>query len=1636
MTAKLHTFANLLLVSFFVLLLAGIPSLSPYLSCIPQDRTNSQAKPSFQAFSSPVSEQGEELPLKPAQTFLPSPGSAPPLFGDILVVYGEYVNESGQEPVTPWVTFFLNLGFNASGIHINALANAPSYDVLVVTPSVGMSGLAFGVSLSDAQHVMNTSQPILLLGYAHEVLDLLAGFNPATDFIPSLERYLWSAEPSLQIYNTPHEIPSTQGRFPLYTTHITYDAYRPNSLPVKTEVLGTNFDGSGVQLLWYRAISSNPHIYYWGLDQVGHLTDYGGFFCENLLLWLLRPTFQQRLGATLASLQLAGDVPVDYWQLHGAGGFGYPLEPSLRFTYYVTSLVSTHGLDVNTTPFGSWLHDTFNSTLGYFEDLASSQLLDRCITTSMSVLTAQYLGILYQFNISQIGDYIASCQDSITGGFFTGHGAASVNLVATRFAVEALHAIDQLNKINTSAVISFVSNCQELDSLSSEYGGFYSTSSGGIVASLMNVQDALIILSVLGELDSFDDTSLIGFLAGCEEPPDSGIFDVTRTMSSDYWVLGTALAIQILTVLNETSVFDISNGRAFIVANQYPNGGWGRGDAQHDFHNSPDETWFAVQGLAPTGGLGSCQDGLTQYLRDCSTGWGGATEPISFGDFLTSVQIISALNQADALSAVNITAFLEYLIYCWSSPRTSFTAHQLPPGVSADTDTPTPDRVAIEAATFGPLYHYAFAILTQILPLTGDPWSTWALQIRQEIEASQTFEPGYRGMFGLHHLYIGRESDLTFRFDTTCWDLLAHQRLGGHPGDLINATTVLEYLLSCLHGNTTHQYFYDSLHSVPLPEAWRIADGYLAETWLGLQAVAYLDPTCNGLDGQRIATYASQFLLSNLSLITAFYATEILYLLADIGLYPAALTLLNHDSLKTYLMDAFTYQGSIKDSSLPSGKWLPYQLDLALKLSHRLSLYPLLDCNPILNLSNIHYPSETLTIGESVSFNATANELRWNLQLANITVTANIFDTSFTNSCDPHRPGLWHIQTIIPAKVDALGPQNLTLIAIAPGAVPCYLQYTEICEVKGNITVLPSYAPGLNVPRSIPLNISVQLSLSGATPPESLLSTGNISVVIETVTSIYYLPYQDLGWYTTLIPTNTLEAKTYTLFINASAPYCTPIHTTVFLNIVVFTTNITLEQTLPAIPILFEPVTLCIRLQNDSGTPLIDYQINFNITTPGGTTPYLMDTSSTNESGTVIFSWVPNQIGQWQVDFVFTGNAMYNASEGSTSIHVNPRPLTCTIQQFPSSTLFVGNQSYVEVEVSDGLNGSRLSGLIVSLFEDTALLDTAVTNVEGQATCEWLATTPLGSRSLRIEITETTTHAQWMSNLQFFVRDTTTATVTANTTQLFMGETLDLTIQVMASLSTPPDGMASLFWDGQWQHDFVITQGLGHTSLFIPYVTVSGDHILVVIFGHLDDPDAYTECSTSLLITVKPVIRPTLTLTVNPLEIENPLLTPIISIEVQITYTNGSLTQGLIADLTLELRAEDASLLYSMIFITNSQGFYLLELNTPPPGIYTLSVEFPGQREFAPCSRSTPLLVRVPINPINNFFSPLVLVSLAILGVGIFLGSLSFILLRKRLHQILELFTPELEREVNPMDASNADSSAIEGDLALRGDQS
>ncbi len=1545
---------------------------------IPSTYASAEPTPSFTNYNSPI----PSIPL-----------------GNLLLIYGE---SQEQDPTEGWEDLFNELGYSTITSNITDFTVTQGIDVVVVLPNTGEYGPNFVASPSQSQAIVDGGKPVLLLGYAHEVLDQVWGFDSVNDFYPCGESALWTTVPSHQVFTSPHVIPGSSGQMSVFEGHVDYDAYRISALPEQCSILAHNYPNTGAHLIWFHALVDNPQIYYWGVDTASRLDGNGRKLMDNLLHWLLRTNLGSRLGPTLASLQLPLPAEGGYWGVQGAGGFAYPLEPSIAFTYYVADMVVTLGLDVNISAFSPWLLDECYDVLGYFEDLASLQRNDRCVTTSMAVLSLAAMAQLGSIDVTAIGDYIAGCQDLGSGGFFTEQGVTTTTIQATRYAVEALVALGQLGKIDVEAAIDFIAACQELDPSHTEFGGFYDSPGVGFMADLPCSLDALEALSILGAIYTINQPALLTFIQNCENPMGSDVFDTRIIFDNDELVLGTSCALRLLQILGSLTSYNTTASRVYLLTQQYPNGGWGRGDTTQDFHNSPDETWYGVQGLIVTGGLGGVTANLVNYLSNCTTGWGGATEPKFFGDLLTAWQIISALYQAGGLSAINRTSFLSYLDNCWLYVRSSLCWHQQPPDVVRNSDAYTPDRSGVESNTFGPLYHYAFSELVYILDLEDDPlWSTRLEIVRNEIVSSQTLAEDYRGMFGLHHLYVGRESDLTFRFEGTCWNLIAHEKLGGQPADLLNSTAALLYLQSCLQESSGTQYFQDIVHTVPLPAPLRAADDHLAETWLGLKAYSYLDPTCAGLDGIKLAVYASSFLDSPSSIITTFYATDILYLLTKLGLYPSALDLIDKDSIVTLLEDCMDYNGLFQDSSQPEGRWMPYVTDLALRMAVHLNLLIELDGNPTLSLTPILYPTGVLYGDDQVEISVTVNETKWGLIPESFTISALIFGEAYTPFTGTSPLGQWNITFTVPFSGAAIGPQDLTLIVRSPTYLPGIEVLVDTCEVWGSLTATASYSPGLTVPRSVPLEVTVHASVIGASGPEGSFPLATVELTNENNSLTYPTIHQGGGYYIGQVLTEGLNPGSYQIRVNVSSPYCIGYQIIEDVDVVTFSSALDMVAAKPTLPIVLEPTTIDIRLEDENATGLAGFPVEVNITSPSSLEPVITLNCITNTSGLISCTWTPDEAGQWILEYYFAGQNQYESCNDLSIVTISRRPLTCSLEWISSAEAFVGNESEIKVTISDTYNGSLLSELLVSFFEGEDLLYSAYTDANGEANYSWSTTAPLGYRYFHVKVAETSVYEESISTDSILlVKEVTTTTITQCTTTIYLGESMNIALVITAGDITSVNGTASLYWDGVWELDFPVLEGIGLVQIVISYTESPGEHLLAILFGQRDDPDIYTTSSDTVIVKTLRVYSSSVNLTISPTEVTNLIATPTISVEVLLSYENGSSSYGFSGQITFQLFSANGSLLLEMTSSTEASGLLNWAMTTPSPGYYNLVAQYSGDIGFAPSTDSSTFVVRGLDNPIGIPSPLLTLASLGLMIGGLCAGIFLFIRFQRTANEI------------------------------------
>jgi hypothetical protein len=396
--------------------------------------------------------------------------------------------------------------------------------------------------------------------------------------------------------------------------------------------------------------------------------------------------------------------------------------------------------------------------------------------------------------------------------------------------------------------------------------------------------------------------------------------------------------------------------------------------------------------------------------------------------------------------------------------------------------------------------------------------------------------------------------------------------------------------------------------------------------------------------------------------------------------------------------------------------------------------------------------------------------------------------------------------------------------------------------------------------------------------------------------------------------------------------------------------------------------------------------------------------------------------GQWNITYHFQGLNQYDACGGETGIPVTRRPSRCTAEWISASPTFVGNHSLLLATVVDSLNGSRLAGRTVSFYEGAALLSVTLTDASGQAAYSWTVAPPLGARQFRVEVLETPLHDGWISaELYLTVRATTAITFINCTPQLYLGETGRIEVSVATQTPRAPNGTASVYWDGIWQRDFAIHNGVGNAQFAVSYSDVPGEHLLAVLFGHLDAPDFYAPSSASFIVEVLPVFVPTLILTVSPAEMMDFRPAAAVSVDARLTYRNGTAIYGLAGNVTLQLVTADGAVVLQVESQTNAAGEAHWALSMPQPGLYQFKVQFDGVRGFAPATAVTGLTIRLPLELIVGQSLPLALASLALIAVGLLVGALVFWRLQKRADRVVQLLlgarhaqplSPELPTDV------------------------
>ncbi|MHA1271159.1 MAG: prenyltransferase/squalene oxidase repeat-containing protein [Candidatus Helarchaeota archaeon] len=235
------------------------------------------------------------------------------------------------------------------------------------------------------------------------------------------------------------------------------------------------------------------------------------------------------------------------------GGFPYieNESSSMEATFYAVMTLKLLGYmpHNNVT---NWINQCWNDNFG-FGNIPNSTSTILSSYYALSILS--FLGInLSQYNTSQWLLTLQNNQSELNYGAFSSDGI-NYNLLTTYFALEALNLTGNLNDINKTAAIEWISACQNIDPYKSQTYGSFSSDSSSLDYSIMNCYAALKSLTLLNSSINLSQY-IIDWILNCQNLIDGGFATSITVQSSS--VASSFYAIISLNILNAPNLFSLS----------------------------------------------------------------------------------------------------------------------------------------------------------------------------------------------------------------------------------------------------------------------------------------------------------------------------------------------------------------------------------------------------------------------------------------------------------------------------------------------------------------------------------------------------------------------------------------------------------------------------------------------------------------------------------------------------------------------------------------------------------------------------------------------------------------------------------------------------------------------------------------------------------------------------------------------------------------------------------------------------------------------------------------------------------------------------------------------------------------------
>jgi prenyltransferase beta subunit len=957
----------------------------------------------------------------------PSLSSPSPYFSiptsDIRILITYDLSTGAEVYADEWRSLVTSYGYNASSLPVQQIvANTDmvsNYDLIIVDDSCGGS-LGSNITLGEANALVETGKPLILLGAAHGIIDRLANYTGAmgevevTGIVQKAD-----SEVSHPIFNSPFPIGcagiGSPNSIEIFSQPVDLESYPENSISNLYAFAIIEGAPKPVIAALYSAEGTCGRIYWWAFKDPSTLTTDGMNLFVNTVEWMAGLTNIELFRNFILGTESLNASESTYW----TGGFGDYFEPQISTTYYAfESLSIIRKLNaINTSDLVAWLTSyCYNSSGGYFKSpnryvlpSAWSGVSD----TGMALKILSDLGALSIVNLTKISAYIRSCQ--LADGFVGYPGDTSKSITNSYWALMALNATGDLAAINESKVISYILSCQDMNpGDATNYGGFANSPGGS--SSTAATYMALVSLKILGAL-ALANQALVerwlmnGYIASKGLFHEQNSPDYRPTVNYD-----TGYSVGSLAILGKLGDINAQLVAGYLSSVQFTDGGWSGANCTDEPIDEITDCYPVIFAFGQLGFVTAVRDidGFVDFLLRSlcpAPTYGFSDISKTFSNTWQTYDGVSTLYNLGLLNASSSAVFYNSILSSYDQQDCWFewSRYSFPPssdGYSGEPYVNLPFEYSYMQRNNKGAILTDMAV-TSLVELGYENWvSLHAQEIWDGIVQCEVTTGSYSGYY--KNIPTTQISNLTTGLRYTYYSLdclwtLAHylNMTNNFQSHLSNATMTINRIMS----------LYD-----PLTGSFR-EDGYVIDpyshietTYMALASLRLLN-ALSQVNITKTAGFLQAHLYSNL--VDTYYSFKGLQALGE-------LAVINTTSMTTYIDGTQCPDGSFKSNQTDL-----YRLETTRMASEILTYYSQtwVAARQIeLTTSNVQLPT-TIQLGETFTANLTLIDSQFTLPVTEATVEATLGPYEYLATEAPANSGRYSITVSVPIDSKLPGTQ-------------------------------------------------------------------------------------------------------------------------------------------------------------------------------------------------------------------------------------------------------------------------------------------------------------------------------------------------------------------------------------------------------------------------------------------------------------------------------------------------------------------------------------------------------------------------------------------------------------------------------------